>query len=505
MEGTGTAGGTGAKPVGAPDAGLWPKCRSRVERLRFRRAPLLFAAVCFGLGETFSVWRWQPQLVLLGALVLLLLLGVVALRWGLRVALVPVAGVWAVAGMWCSEVRPEPISQPQLLRYADGLSRQVEGQVVHLRTLPVTPPKDGDEEKVGWWETGADETPGTVGATQVDVRVRQVEDVTPDVSRMVPVEGGVRVTLPAAMAGVDGLRCGDVIAVPMRMRGPERYRDPGAWQYADYLLEQGIGAGGTVGRGSFEVVGREPGSMQCRLTEAQAWAAGRIERYVRSGVNRRLPRGVRLSADDAGMLSAMLFGDRSALSHQQRLGFERTGSFHLFVVSGMHVALVAGGLIWLGRRLRWPAWLATVVTLLVTTGYALVTGFGVPVQRALWMTAVFLVARLLSREQSIANAVGAAALAVLVWTPSALFEASFQMTFLAMVAIVGIASPLAEQTFLPYSRAAGGLDESWRDAAMTPRLAQFRVMLRVWGEALEGRLPCPAGWCVRGWWWRSSR
>lgn len=502
MHGTGTEGGTGVKPVGAPDAGLWPKCRSRVERLRFRRAPLLFAAMCFALGEALSIWRWQPEVVLLGALLLLLVLGVVAMRWGLQVTLVPVAAVWAIVGMWCAEVRPEPVSQPQLLLFADGLSRRVEGRVVRVRTLPATPPKDRDVEAVGWWETGGEEAPETLGATQVDLEVRAVEEVTPDFSRMLPVEGGVRATLPAGLAGAEALECGDLVAFPMRLRGPERYRDPGVWQYADYLLEQGIGAGGKVARGRLEIIGRETGSVRCRLLTAQAWAAGRIGRYVRSGVNRRLPRVVRLSADDAGMLSAMLFGDRSALSHRQRVGFERTGSFHLFVVSGMHVALLAGGLIWLGRRLHWPGWLATVVTLAGTSGYALLTGFGVPVQRALWMTAVFLVARLLSREHSIANAVGAAALAVLVWTPAALFEASFQMTFLAMVAIVGIASPMAEQTFLPYSRAAESLGEVWRDGAMTPRLAQFRVMLRMWGEAIAGVLggwaPSLPGYMARG-------
>lgn len=502
MQGVTTVGGTRAAPVGSPDAGLWPKCRSRVERLRFRRAPLLFAAVCFALGESFSVWRWQPELLLLGALVLLLVLGLAALRRGLRVAVVPVAGVWAIAGMWCAEVRPEPVSQPQLLMYADGLSRRVEGRVVRVRALPGAPPKDRDVETAGWWETGGEEASESTGATQVDLEIRSIEEVTPDVSRMLPVEGGVRVTLPPVVDGAQTLECGDVVAVPMRLRGPERYRDPGVWQYADYLLEQGIGAGGTVARGRLEVVGREPGSVRCRLMAAQAWAAGRIGRYVRSGANRRMPRALRLSADDAGMLGAMLFGDRSALNHQQRLGFERTGSFHLFVVSGMHVALVAGGLIWMGRRLRWPPWLATAVTLLGTAGYALLTGFGVPVQRALWMTTVFLVARLLSREHSIANAVGAAALAVLAWTPAALFEASFQMTFLAMVAIVGIASPLAEQTFLPYSRAAEGLGDVWRDTAMTPRLAQFRIMLRVWGEALAGVLGGWAtslpGWLARG-------
>ena len=58
---------------------------------------------------------------------------------------------------------------------------------------------------------------------------------------------------------------------------------------------------------------------------------------------------LRLSADDAGMLNAMLFGDRAGLNKTQRVGFERTGSFHLFVVSGMHVGLLAGLVFWLTR------------------------------------------------------------------------------------------------------------------------------------------------------------
>jgi len=74
----------------------------------------------------------------------------------------------------------------------------------------------------------------------------------------------------------------------------------------------------------------------------------------------------------------MLFGDRSRLTHQLRLGFERTGSFHLFVVSGMHVALLAGLVFWIARRLRLRNWLATLLTLTLTYAYALVTGFGVP-------------------------------------------------------------------------------------------------------------------------------
>jgi competence protein ComEC len=99
------------------------------------------------------------------------------------------------------------------------------------------------------------------------------------------------------------------------------------------------------------------------------------------------------------------------------------------------------------------------------------------------MTAIFLVARLLSRDRSVLNGLGAAALGVLVWSPANLFESSFQMTFLAVMAIGGIAVPLGERSFVGYARAGRALRDEWVDQRLPPRVAQFRVMLRLWGEA----------------------
>ncbi len=300
---------------------------------------------------------------------------------------------------------------------------------------------------------------------------------------MSPATGGVRATILAHGDALPTLHCGDVVEAPMRLKIPERYRDPGAWQYADYLLAQGIGTHATVRAAKIHVVATNGASPQCRLYAAQNWASERMLKFVRSSANRRLPSTLRLTPDDAGMLNAMLFGDRTALNHDLRLGFERTGSFHLFVVSGMHVALLAGVVFWITRRLRLREWLATLVTLTATAGYALLTGFGAPIQRALFMTAIFLIARLISRDQSVLNALGAAALGVLILSPKSLFEASFQMTFLAIVAIGGIAVPLAERSFAPYAQAASHLDEPWRDIGFPPPVAQFRMMLQLWGNA----------------------
>ena len=86
-------------------------------------------------------------------------------------------------------------------------------------------------------------------------------------------------------------------------------------------------------------------------------------------------------------------------------------------------------------------------------------------------------------------------------SPAALFESSFQMTFLAIVAIGGIAVPFSERTFLPYARAADNLWDKWLDAAIPPRVAQFRVMLRLWSESIasvlgDGRATCLPSSCA---------
>ncbi|HEY1994562.1 MAG TPA: ComEC/Rec2 family competence protein [Edaphobacter sp.] len=406
-------------------------------------------------------------------------------------------------------MQPAPPTQRALATYADGLSRQLRGRVVRVRELaPQQNDSDRDKE-TGWWpEKEADEEATAVGVLSIDIEVDSIEEITPDISRMVPMTGGVRLNLIADKFASHGtpstaarqvfptMRCGDLVEAPLRIKLAERYRDPGAWQYADYLLAQGIGAHASVRASKITQLDESSVSsspqvdraaqLQCRIYATQSWASRRVTDYVHSRANRGLPRIMRLSLDDAGMLNAMLFGDRAGLNKTQRVGFERTGSFHLFVVSGMHVGLLAGLVFWLARRLKLREWLATFVTVALTFGYALLTGFGAPVQRALFMTAVFLLARLLSRDRNVLNALGAAALGVLVWSPAALFEASFQMTFLAIVAIGGIAVPLAERSFLPYAHAAEQLWDKWMDVGLPPRVAQFRLMLRLWSESIAG-------------------
>jgi competence protein ComEC len=453
-----------------PNAELWPA--RTAESLSFHRMPVLWAAGWFCAGVALARFSSQPAIVWLLALLLLGGLITVKVRtpW---VRLVPLAGLWIAVGFACAEIQPAPSQQKELRAFADNVTRELRGQVVRVRHLEPAETDDGQ--------------PGV----SIDIAVEAIEYDTPDLTRMDPVTGGARLTV---IGNAPALHCGDRLDGPMRMRLPEQYRDPGAWQYGDALLEQGIGAHGTIRAENLAIRTGPPG-WRCRIYAAQSWASQRMRKYVDSPANRSLPHTMRMDPADAGMIDAMLFGDRSGLRHELRLGFERTGSFHLFVVSGMHVALIAFGLFWLTRRARMPPWAATCVTIALTASYAVLTGFGVPVQRALWMSALFLIARLLDRERNALNALGVAVLGVLVWSPSVLFEASFQMTFLAIVAVAGIAGPLGERSFLPHARAARRLDDVWLDVAHPPRLAQFRVVLRMLGEPVARLL----GRSTRSW------
>ena len=259
------------------------------------------------------------------------------------------------------------------------------------------------------------------------------------------------------------------------------------WQYADTLARRGVSAESGADAATVRVLDSSTTTWQCRFAAAQHWSTDRLLTLATSPAMAHLPKVLQLSTTDTAMLSAMLVGDRTLLDRSLRTAFERTGSFHLFVVAGVHVGLLVAALYWLLLRLRVPRWPAAAVALAITAVYAVMTGFGAPVQRALLMSAVYLFALLMGRNRSALNALGAAALAMLVLHPHALFESGFQMTVLAVVAIAGIAVPLTERTLMPYLRALHDIQAVRNDPHLPPRLAQFRVSLRWLGEELSQR------------------
>jgi competence protein ComEC len=269
------------------------------------------------------------------------------------------------------------------------------------------------------------------------------------------------------------LAYGDRIKLTAKLRMPRNFRNPGAFDYEGYLRGLGISTLASVKAEDIEVL---PGTSGSRLGLWRSRMRNSILRHIREqGLWNR---------EDAALFSAMIVGDDSLLLRNVREEFQQTGVYHLLVVSGMNVGILAFAMFWLARRLRLPEWAASLVTIALSVFYAYIAGMGVPIVRAVLMLSLFLIARLLYRDRSGLNATGFAALMVLAFSPMALFDAGFQLTFLALLAITGISLPILDRTSARYRQALLHFDSTAYDLGLEPKLAQFRLDLRL----IAGRL-----------------
>jgi competence protein ComEC len=96
---------------------------------------------------------------------------------------------------------------------------------------------------------------------------------------------------------------------------------------------------------------------------------------------------------------------------------------------------------------------------------------------------------LIYRDRYSLNSIGTAALVLLVARPASLFDASFQLTFLSVAALGGIVQPMLERTVAPYVTGTRHIDNPGYDSALEPRVAQFRLDLRIIAQRLALFLP----------------
>lgn len=446
-------------------------------------APVLLVALCFAGGVAIAQRFWIQPAHLLGALALLFVATVAAVWGALRMALLPAAVLYGVLGFFCAEEQSRPpfttpleriafatpASTPATRHLGIETTHLLEGVVVRTSPLRLT------ESFAPYTSVARQEH-----SRQIDLHVIAVD------GRELPAAEGVRLTLYApADAAFPDFACGQRLHGPAALHTEERFLDPGVWDAGAWLRQQGISALGSAHADKVALSATTTGfPFSCWIHSIQQAASERLM-GVADQPSRRIPQFLRLNHDDAAMLTAMLTGDRTLLGHRLRVGFERTGSFHLLVVSGMHVAIFAGFAFWTARRLHLPRVAASLATIALSLAYALLTGFGQPVQRAFWMVTLYLAGRLIWRERRPLNAIGFAALMMLVVKPAALLDAGFQMTLLSILAVAGISVPAVENTFGPYLRATRQIPLLPLDPGLPPRITQFRVILRALAEPLR--------------------
>ena len=262
------------------------------------------------------------------------------------------------------------------------------------------------------------------------------------------------------------LRYGDRIRLTAKLHAPKNFRNPGSWDYEGYLRQLGIVALGSAKASTVEVLGTSTGD---RL--------GMLQSRAREAVIRRIHD--LWPEPQAGLMDAMLIGERAFIDRETSADFQKSGTFHVLVVSGMNVSILALVIFWVARRLRMGEVIASIVTVVVSFGYAWLCDVGAPILRAAFMLSIYLIARLIYRGRSPLNALGVAAAGVLILDPAGLLDASFVMTFVCVLIIAGIGVPLLERTSDPWRRGLRNFTLVTYDVSLPPKIAQFRVELRM--------------------------
>jgi competence protein ComEC len=255
-----------------------------------------------------------------------------------------------------------------------------------------------------------------------------VSAITPLDGRPLPIRRA-RIVVDADMA----LAPGDLMRAPIRFYPVPGPVAPGGFDTQFHAYFDGIGAYGST-TGAVEII--RPGETA---------ALERLIGSVRRAIGARIDSA--LAQPAAGIARALITGDQSAVADDARRVMARAGLAHVLAISGLHLTLVAGG-VFVALRLmlalvdRVPRYISTkrlaaaggIVAALL---YFSISGGSVAATRATIMIVLVLGAVIVGRRALTMRNVAIAALVVLLADPASVFRPSFQLSFAAVVALIG--------------------------------------------------------------------
>lgn len=360
--------------------------------------PPVFFAAGIAVYFTLSVepeGRMTAALVL-AALGLFLFIGRTTFGLALGLALLALA-----AGFACAKLRAELVRAPVLT-----------GELRHVAV----------EGYVERFEARAD------ARDRLTLRVISIGSLTP-----AETPKRIRVTISGKNTKVSP---GEAITLRATLNAPPEPVSPGEFDFGRRAwFKQLGGIGYATGR-----VKHLEGAPAPPLS-VQLWAG--VDR-LRAGVAARVRAA--LPGEAGGTAVALMTGERGGIPNRVTEAMRDAGLAHVLAISGLHMAIMAGSVFWLVRALlaavpalalRYPIkkW-AAAAALLAATFYLILSGASVPTVRAYLMMSIIMIAVLLDRPAITMRNVALAALAILAFSPEALFDPSFQMSFAAVVGLV---------------------------------------------------------------------
>jgi ComEC/Rec2-related protein len=202
---------------------------------------------------------------------------------------------------------------------------------------------------------------------------------------------------------------------------PESALAPGLFDYRAYLQLLGI---------HYHL--RADGPQDWQVLGSRSPPAGtRFNTWAKRTLARGLPHDEALQ-----LLWAMTLGWKTALNGEVSEPFMRSGTLHVFAISGLHVAMIAAIFAGILRACLVPRRICGIVVIAVTWFYTYATDWQPSAVRSAVMASVFMGSWVIIRPPDVYNSLATAALIILVCDPQQLFQAGFQLSFAVVLGLI---------------------------------------------------------------------
>ena len=394
----------------------------------FTLYPLILISACFAAGIVLTNIASPAKILSVSICVVFAILTAVFIRT--RFVLLFLATAFVFAGALCSTVSNESVSTDRLKILFERAAIE-SGDPIEFEGVLLKPP----EQLVG----GIFLLIGTEKAVYKDAELT--------------ISGDVRVFAPIqdTETGIEyeslELDAGAKVSVACNLSRENNFQNPGVNLQIEILDQQNIDAVCTL---KSPILLRKIGSSHWLSPAAAVY---RLRQSLINDIRQTF------SPSTAGVLSASLLGNKYFLDKNTAELFREGGTFHVLVISGLHITFIGGIILLFARRFTDRRILQFLVVSAALWTYAFAVGAQVPVVRASLMFSIILFSAVIYRRGTPLNSLGACILVLLIWRPDDLFSQSFHMTVVSVSAIIAFAFPLIEKM-----RAIG----SWMPSAESP-------------------------------------
>lgn len=224
----------------------------------------------------------------------------------------------------------------------------------------------------------------------------------------------------------DELEVGDVLRFKAEMRPPENAGNPAEFDCCDYYYIKGITGTAFLWDGNWERLYKGERNLAMRALELRKRV---VDKYEASG----------FKDDNLALLSALTVGEKRDFPRELKEDYAAAGASHVLALSGLHLGifyLLLATLLPLRGRNRLLLFVREGVIVLALWGFAYIAGLSPSVVRSAILFTLMSVGRCISQEGSSVSSLAFAAIVMLIFSPHALFDVSFQLSFAAVFAIL---------------------------------------------------------------------